>query len=82
MAFWYALSAATLAGSSTEMTVFILSWSFHSMLPNFWLKSPMMFESRSSSDSGFCPPPSVVGGSISASASGSWTLCTACFSTR
>ena len=82
IAFWYALSPATFAGSSSAITFSILSWSFHSMLPKWSLKSLMMIESLSISGSGFCPPPSVGTGPISASSSGSWMSCTACFSTR
>ena len=82
IAFWYALSPATFAGSSSETTFLILSGSFHSMLPNRSLNSLMMLESRSISGSGFWPPPLVDTGSISASSSESWISRTACFSTR
>jgi hypothetical protein len=81
-AFWYALSAATRFGMSSVMSLWTRSPSVHGMFPNWSLKVLMMFDSRSSSASGFRPPPVVGTGSIAASSSGSWIRCAACFSTR
>ncbi len=66
LAFWYALSAATLAGISSVISLWTRSASVQGTLPNWSLNAFKMFDSRSSSGSDLCPPPLVGTGSISA----------------
>ena len=81
-AFRKAVSAATLAGIVSVISCPTRSASSQSSVPQWSLKVLRMFDSRSSSGSGRCPPAEAGTGSTSASSSGSRIFFISCFSTR